>query len=161
MDWSALYPGFFPTNGDGSVQTAGTAEKASSHCPQSRVEFADIGCGYGGLLGWTFCWFFLLRYYIHVFYFINNYFCINMAGCILLYDYWRYCWQHCMLPYVILVVALPFALYGLLTGSLLVSLCNMYGIAEFNIVYLILLAALLVALLVCYIVGCTAYYCPL
>ncbi|TKS71514.1 tRNA (guanine-N(7)-)-methyltransferase [Collichthys lucidus] len=33
MDWSELYPDFFP----GDSET-------------SRVEFADIGCGYGGLL---------------------------------------------------------------------------------------------------------------
>lgn len=37
MDWSELYPHFF----------AGDAAEQNS----SRVEFADIGCGYGGLLG--------------------------------------------------------------------------------------------------------------
>lgn len=37
MDWSELYPHFF---------TGDSSEKQSS-----RVEFADIGCGYGGLLG--------------------------------------------------------------------------------------------------------------
>lgn len=37
MDWSELYPHFFA--GD------------SSEKHTSRVEFADIGCGYGGLLG--------------------------------------------------------------------------------------------------------------
>ncbi|XP_047437813.1 tRNA (guanine-N(7)-)-methyltransferase [Mugil cephalus] len=36
MDWSKLYPHFF---------TGNTSEKESP-----RVEFADIGCGYGGLL---------------------------------------------------------------------------------------------------------------
>lgn len=37
MDWSELYPDLFP--GDPSEKDA------------PRVEFADIGCGYGGLLG--------------------------------------------------------------------------------------------------------------
>lgn len=36
MDWSALYPQYFSNN---------TEET------QKRVEFADVGCGYGGLLG--------------------------------------------------------------------------------------------------------------
>lgn len=36
MDWSALYPQYF----------SGNTEET-----QRRVEFADIGCGYGGLLG--------------------------------------------------------------------------------------------------------------
>lgn len=35
MDWSQLYPHFFPGKEDKTHQ----------------VEFADIGCGYGGLLG--------------------------------------------------------------------------------------------------------------
>lgn len=37
MDWSKLYPHFF---------TDSSSEKETP-----RVEFADIGCGYGGLLG--------------------------------------------------------------------------------------------------------------
>lgn len=37
MDWSELYPDFFTSN---------PAEKQTP-----SVEFADIGCGYGGLLG--------------------------------------------------------------------------------------------------------------
>lgn len=37
MDWSELYPHFF---------TDSSSEKETP-----RVEFADIGCGYGGLLG--------------------------------------------------------------------------------------------------------------
>ena len=37
MDWSTLYPAFF-ANQDVS-------------CQKAQVEFADIGCGYGGLLG--------------------------------------------------------------------------------------------------------------
>lgn len=37
MDWSKLYPDFFSGN------------PSERETPQ--VEFADIGCGYGGLLG--------------------------------------------------------------------------------------------------------------
>lgn len=37
MDWTELYPDFF---------TGNPSEKEAP-----RVEFADIGCGYGGLLG--------------------------------------------------------------------------------------------------------------
>ena len=37
MDWSTMYPAFF-NNQDDSGQ-------------KPMVEFADIGCGYGGLLG--------------------------------------------------------------------------------------------------------------
>lgn len=37
MDWSELYPHFFPGN--------------PSEEKTQQVEFADIGCGYGGLLG--------------------------------------------------------------------------------------------------------------
>lgn len=37
MDWSQLYPRFFP----------GKPSEDKTH----QVEFADIGCGYGGLLG--------------------------------------------------------------------------------------------------------------
>jgi len=39
MDWSALYPKFF----EQSAESSSTAS--------SDVQFADIGCGYGGLLG--------------------------------------------------------------------------------------------------------------
>ena len=41
MDWRVLFPAFFPENGKGQDASRG------SH----QVEFADIGCGYGGLLG--------------------------------------------------------------------------------------------------------------
>ena len=44
MDWHGLFPAFFP-------EKAETDEIAHSRC--SKVEFADIGCGYGGLLGGT------------------------------------------------------------------------------------------------------------
>lgn len=37
MDWSQLYPHFFPSK--------------PSEDKTHQVEFADIGCGYGGLLG--------------------------------------------------------------------------------------------------------------
>ena len=39
MDWSALYPKFFE-------QCSEDSSTASA-----EVQFADIGCGYGGLLG--------------------------------------------------------------------------------------------------------------
>lgn len=49
MNWSELYPEHFPPltassdrhddNGDGDNK------------PKQQVEFADVGCGYGGLLG--------------------------------------------------------------------------------------------------------------
>jgi len=49
MDWSTLYPDFFPskTNCSGSTDVN---EKADSDDVRPRVEFADVGCGYGGLL---------------------------------------------------------------------------------------------------------------
>ncbi|XP_064494844.1 tRNA (guanine-N(7)-)-methyltransferase isoform X4 [Pseudopipra pipra] len=37
MDWASLFPAFFPPN-------------APPGTPPARVEFADVGCGYGGLL---------------------------------------------------------------------------------------------------------------
>ncbi|XP_032296957.1 tRNA (guanine-N(7)-)-methyltransferase [Coturnix japonica] len=40
MDWAALYPDFFPVR-DNGTQQPGT---------NPRVEIADVGCGYGGLL---------------------------------------------------------------------------------------------------------------
>ncbi|XP_049858456.1 tRNA (guanine-N(7)-)-methyltransferase isoform X1 [Schistocerca gregaria] len=41
MNWSELYPTYFKNNSEGN-----SAEKSEAKC----VEFADIGCGYGGLL---------------------------------------------------------------------------------------------------------------
>lgn len=38
MDWSELYPQFFTENGSNDKE-------------KKMIEFADIGCGYGGLLG--------------------------------------------------------------------------------------------------------------
>lgn len=42
MDWSQLYPLYF--------KKPNSSEEPSSEAPK-RVEFADVGCGYGGLLG--------------------------------------------------------------------------------------------------------------
>ena len=43
MDWASLYPDFFPP------RDAGTPPGAPPE-PPPQVEFADVGCGYGGLL---------------------------------------------------------------------------------------------------------------
>ena len=42
MDWRTLFPAFFPEKNDDGERTVNKT---------SKVEFADIGCGYGGLLG--------------------------------------------------------------------------------------------------------------
>ncbi|XP_058028836.1 tRNA (guanine-N(7)-)-methyltransferase isoform X2 [Ahaetulla prasina] len=49
MDWSALYPEFFPplTNDKWHDDPKDMEERTK---PRYQVEFADIGCGYGGLL---------------------------------------------------------------------------------------------------------------
>jgi hypothetical protein len=52
MDWSILYPSFF---------TRAKSDGATS--PVKSVEFADIGCGYGGLLG-KFQNYKLITYYL-------------------------------------------------------------------------------------------------
>jgi tRNA (guanine-N7-)-methyltransferase len=44
MDWSTHYPEFFTSN-DKALATQ--SQKSSI---QKKVEFADLGCGYGGLL---------------------------------------------------------------------------------------------------------------
>ena len=44
MDWRTLFPAFYPEKDDKG--TGKMADKGSA-----KVEFADIGCGYGGLLG--------------------------------------------------------------------------------------------------------------
>lgn len=51
MDWSELYPEFFtpPTQNQSHDDPKDENEKRV----QAQVEFADIGCGYGGLLGNT------------------------------------------------------------------------------------------------------------
>ena len=43
MDWRTLFPAFYPEKDDKGTQTADEGS--------AKVEFADIGCGYGGLLG--------------------------------------------------------------------------------------------------------------
>jgi hypothetical protein len=52
MDWSILYPSYF---------TRAKSDGATS--PVKSVEFADIGCGYGGLLG-KFQNYKLITYYL-------------------------------------------------------------------------------------------------
>ncbi|KAL7989809.1 hypothetical protein Chor_012475, partial [Crotalus horridus] len=49
MDWSALYPEFFAplTNDNWNNDPKNMEERIK---PRYQVEFADIGCGYGGLL---------------------------------------------------------------------------------------------------------------
>lgn len=45
MDWSKNFPQHFaPKGGDAAVEGAVTKDSGK------KVEFADIGCGYGGLL---------------------------------------------------------------------------------------------------------------
>ncbi|KAJ7392249.1 tRNA (guanine-N(7)-)-methyltransferase [Desmophyllum pertusum] len=41
MDWRTLFPAFYPEKND---------KEANRDNKCSKVEFADIGCGYGGLL---------------------------------------------------------------------------------------------------------------
>lgn len=49
MDWSELYPEFFaPLTQNLSHDDPKDKEEKRA---QAQVEFADIGCGYGGLLG--------------------------------------------------------------------------------------------------------------
>lgn len=49
MDWISLYPDHFSTDQDGGKNS------------EKVVEFVDVGCGYGGLLGKGFFNFFHLR----------------------------------------------------------------------------------------------------
>lgn len=46
MDWSAHYPEFFTSKSD-NIQVPNIISQPSI---QKKVEFADLGCGYGGLL---------------------------------------------------------------------------------------------------------------
>ena len=49
MDWSELYPEYFkPMVQDDRHDDSKDIDAAGSH---HQVEFADIGCGYGGMLG--------------------------------------------------------------------------------------------------------------
>ena len=43
MDWRTLFPAFYPEKDDKG--------KRADESWSPKVEFADIGCGYGGLLG--------------------------------------------------------------------------------------------------------------
>lgn len=49
MDWSELYPEFFAPLTQNQSHDDPKDEKEKS--TRAQVEFADIGCGYGGLLG--------------------------------------------------------------------------------------------------------------
>lgn len=50
MNWAEIYPEFFaPLPQDDSHDDPKDAEERAR--PRARVEFADVGCGYGGLLG--------------------------------------------------------------------------------------------------------------
>lgn len=46
MDWSTLFPEFFQTPKEKEKH-----EDPADGMTHPNVEFADIGCGYGGLLG--------------------------------------------------------------------------------------------------------------
>lgn len=49
MDWSEYYPEYFkPLTENENHDTDNKTEQTRA---DNRVEFADIGCGYGGLLG--------------------------------------------------------------------------------------------------------------
>ncbi|CAK7218220.1 tRNA (guanine-N(7)-)-methyltransferase (tRNA(m7G46)-methyltransferase) [Sporothrix curviconia] len=51
MDWPSLYPDFFPsTSEDGGTAGATTTTTTTTTRAGPRVEVADIGCGFGGLL---------------------------------------------------------------------------------------------------------------
>ncbi|CAK7265816.1 tRNA (guanine-N(7)-)-methyltransferase (tRNA(m7G46)-methyltransferase) [Sporothrix epigloea] len=47
MDWPSLYPDFFPSEDDSTEATTTPARTTKAN---HRVEVADIGCGFGGLL---------------------------------------------------------------------------------------------------------------
>lgn len=51
MDWSELYPEFFAPLTQNKTHDDPKDKKEKR--AQAQVEFADIGCGYGGLLGNT------------------------------------------------------------------------------------------------------------
>lgn len=51
MDWSELYPEFFAPLTQN--QSHDDPKDKKEERAQAQVEFADIGCGYGGLLGNT------------------------------------------------------------------------------------------------------------
>ena len=47
MEWSKFYPKHFHPNLCQSAEPSSKRQKVA----EKKVEFADIGCGYGGLLG--------------------------------------------------------------------------------------------------------------
>ena len=47
MDWSHHFPKFYPPRTEGEEKMD---VDNSPTTPRNRVEFADIGCGFGGLL---------------------------------------------------------------------------------------------------------------
>jgi len=47
MDWATHYPQYFAPLTDG---TAAAPSGPESSTPQKEVEWADVGCGFGGLL---------------------------------------------------------------------------------------------------------------
>ena len=51
MDWSKLFPKYFKSPSTDSKTNGEDMETADSS--NSQVEFLDVGCGYGGLLGTT------------------------------------------------------------------------------------------------------------
>lgn len=47
MDWSSLYPDFIPSQDEDDKKDTSSS---SGNTSRPRVEVADIGCGFGGLL---------------------------------------------------------------------------------------------------------------
>lgn len=55
MDWSTYFPRYFSNDDDDDYNDDDDDDDEKNRdTNQKRVEFADIGCGYGGLLG-GFC----------------------------------------------------------------------------------------------------------
>lgn len=58
MDWSTYFPRYFSNDDDDDDDNEDddddNDDERNRDTNQKRVEFADIGCGYGGLLG-GFC----------------------------------------------------------------------------------------------------------
>ena len=51
MDWSRFFPAHYPSHDEPEDGEDATAQTQTSTNRKPCVEFADIGCGYGGLLG--------------------------------------------------------------------------------------------------------------
>lgn len=72
MNWNSLYPFYFPFN----------KESKEDNDAKKCVEFVDIGCGYGGLLGIKI--FFILyciifHYLLLIKYLFNSYIITNVS----------------------------------------------------------------------------------